>query len=51
LARGYAVVRDDGGRTLHSSASVKPAAKLSIEFTDGKVAVKAEGGGGQGSLF
>ncbi len=51
LARGFAVVRDDGGRMLHSAASVKPAAKLSIEFADGKVAAKAEGGGGQGSLF
>jgi exodeoxyribonuclease VII large subunit len=52
LARGFAVVRDDGGRMLHSAAAVKPAAKLSIEFADGKVAAKAEGGGGgQGSLF
>jgi exodeoxyribonuclease VII large subunit len=50
LARGFAVVRDSGGKMLHSAAAVKPAAKLSIEFADGKVAAKAEGGG-QGSLF
>jgi exodeoxyribonuclease VII large subunit len=51
LARGFAVVRDGAGKMLHSAASVKPAAKLSIEFADGKIAAKAEGGGGQGSLF
>lgn len=51
LARGFAVVRDGEGRTLRAAASVKPAAKLTIEFADGKVAAKAEGSGGQGSLF
>jgi exodeoxyribonuclease VII large subunit len=51
LTRGFAVVRDGEGKMLHSATAVKPAAKLSIEFADGKVAAKAEGGGGQGSLF
>ena len=55
LARGFVVVRDIEGRTLHRAAAVMPQAELSIEFADGKVSVKArgetKGGGGQGSLF
>jgi len=63
LARGFALVRDDDGHTLHS-ARIAPGTPLSIEFSDGKLrAISGEGerrpshrvkpkdGGGQESLF
>jgi len=63
LKRGYAVVRDDGGRALMHAADIAAGAVLGIEFADGEV--KAVAGGGvekkpsprgktkpeQGSLF
>jgi exodeoxyribonuclease VII large subunit len=54
LARGYVVVRDAKGTPLHLASSVKPAAALTLEFSDGvvdAVAGRRDGGGGQGSLF
>jgi exodeoxyribonuclease VII large subunit len=42
LARGFALVRDDGGHPLHHAASIGPGAALSIEFADGKVAATAD---------
>lgn len=64
LARGYAVVRGDGA-VVTGVAAARAAARLEIEFADGRLAVggKAAGGGGaavgrkggggpeQGSLF
>lgn len=43
LARGFALVRDDAGRTVRLAAAVAPATALSIEFSDGRVAVVAAG--------
>jgi exodeoxyribonuclease VII large subunit len=51
LARGFAVVRDNEQRPIRASASVKTDAVLEIEFTDGKVQVRAVKAGDQGSLF
>jgi exodeoxyribonuclease VII large subunit len=54
LARGYVVVRDARGTPLHLASSVKPAAALTLEFSDGvvdAVAGRKGSGGGQGSLF
>jgi len=64
LARGYAVVRDDGGRLVAKSATARAASALEIEFHDGRVPAIPTGrpsgrsgkGGksgpsGQGSLF
>ncbi len=46
LARGFALVRDDGGHPLHSAAAVAQGARLSIEFADGRVGAVADGEGG-----
>jgi exodeoxyribonuclease VII large subunit len=43
LARGYALVRDSGGRPLRSAALVAPGARLLIGFADGAVAATADG--------
>lgn len=42
LARGFAVVRGDDGLPLPLAARVAPGARLSIEFSDGKVAATAD---------
>jgi exodeoxyribonuclease VII large subunit len=42
LARGFALVRDQEGHAVHAAASVGPSAALSIEFSDGRVAVTAD---------
>ena len=42
LARGFALVRDDAGHPLHAAASVGPGARMSIEFSDGRVGAIAE---------
>ncbi len=36
LERGYAIVRDENGRVLHSVTAVTPAAPLTIQLKDGK---------------
>jgi exodeoxyribonuclease VII large subunit len=52
LARGYVVVRDANNKPLHLASAIKPAAALTLEFSDGVVdAVAGRRGGGQGSLF
>jgi exodeoxyribonuclease VII large subunit len=51
LQRGFAVVRDGKGAMLHSAAAVKPAQALEIEFADGRVTAREDGGPKQGSLF
>jgi exodeoxyribonuclease VII large subunit len=43
LARGFALVRDGEGHPLHSAASVAAGARLSIEFSDGRVGATADG--------
>jgi exodeoxyribonuclease VII large subunit len=42
LARGFALVRDEEGHSVHTAASVGPGAPLSIEFADGRVGVTAD---------
>ncbi|TMJ81493.1 MAG: exodeoxyribonuclease VII large subunit [Alphaproteobacteria bacterium] len=42
LARGFALVRDEQGRAVHTAACVGPGARLDLEFTDGRVAATAE---------
>ncbi len=42
LERGYALVRDDGGRPLRSAAAVSSRMRLDIEFSDGRVGVTAD---------
>ncbi len=43
LARGYALVTDAAGRPVTSAAGVRPAARLTLEFADGAVAVQRVG--------
>ena len=42
LARGFALVRDEQGHSVHAAASVGPGAHLSIEFADGRVGATAD---------
>jgi exodeoxyribonuclease VII large subunit len=42
LARGFALVRDQGGHPVHSAAAVGAHARLSVEFADGNVGVTAD---------
>ncbi len=51
LARGFALVRDDKGQPIRAAAAVKPAARIEIEFGDGKVDAVSAKTPGQGSLF
>jgi exodeoxyribonuclease VII large subunit len=46
LARGFALIRDSRGQPVLAAAAVAPGAALSIQFTDGAVAVTADGGDG-----
>jgi exodeoxyribonuclease VII large subunit len=41
LARGFALVRDGGGRPLRAAAAVTPGMRLDIEFADGRVGALA----------
>jgi exodeoxyribonuclease VII large subunit len=45
LARGFALVRDDGGRPLRTASAVVPGGRLDIEFADGRVPALATGAG------
>ncbi|MBI2719690.1 MAG: exodeoxyribonuclease VII large subunit [Rhizobiales bacterium] len=51
LQRGFALVRDAGGQPVRAAAEVKPAQELAIEFADGRIKVRENGGPKQGSLF
>jgi exodeoxyribonuclease VII large subunit len=42
LARGFTLVRDEQGHAVHSAASVGPGARLSLEFSDGRVGATAD---------
>jgi exodeoxyribonuclease VII large subunit len=44
LARGFALVRDANSRPLHSAAAVSVGMPLEIEFSDGRIAARAENG-------
>ena len=41
LARGFALVRDEGGHPLHAAADVGAGARLEVEFSDGRVTATA----------
>jgi exodeoxyribonuclease VII large subunit len=43
LARGFALARDEAGHPIHTAASVGPGARMSVEFSDGRVAATADG--------
>jgi exodeoxyribonuclease VII large subunit len=45
LQRGYALVRDAAGVPVLSAAGAAAGASLEIEFNDGKVSARVEGGG------
>jgi exodeoxyribonuclease VII large subunit len=45
LARGYALVRDASGAPVISVAGVPAGAAIQVEFADGKVDARVEGGG------
>ncbi|MEQ1671725.1 MAG: exodeoxyribonuclease VII large subunit [Hyphomicrobium sp.] len=49
LARGFALVRDADGRMVRLAAPLSAGAGLSIEFSDGRVAVEVQGGPGGAS--
>jgi exodeoxyribonuclease VII large subunit len=49
LARGFALVRDQEGKTVRAAAAVSPGMRLDLEFTDGRVPAIAEGGGAKAS--
>jgi exodeoxyribonuclease VII large subunit len=42
LARGFALVRDETGQTLRSASSVGSGARVTLEFTDGRVNATAD---------
>jgi len=42
LARGFALVRDRGGRPLRTAAAVATGMPIEIEFSDGRVGARAE---------
>ncbi|RFC49799.1 MAG: exodeoxyribonuclease VII large subunit, partial [Verrucomicrobia bacterium] len=42
LNRGFAIVRDEQGRPVSRRAGVKDGQRLSNEFSDGSVKVRAE---------
>jgi exodeoxyribonuclease VII large subunit len=44
LARGFALVRDANSRPLHSATAVSAGMPLEIEFSDGRIAARAENG-------
>jgi exodeoxyribonuclease VII large subunit len=43
LARGFALVRDADDHAVHAASNIKPGARLSVEFADGRVAATADG--------
>ena len=44
LARGFALVRDADGAMVRRAAEVSPGMRLDIEFADGHVGARADGG-------
>ncbi len=49
LARGFALVRAEGGPPLRAAAAVSPGLRLDIEFADGHVGATADGTGTGGA--
>jgi len=43
LSRGFALVRDDQNRPLHSAAGVASGERLTLEFSDGRIGAVADG--------
>jgi exodeoxyribonuclease VII large subunit len=43
LSRGFALVRDETGVTVRQARSVSPGAALSVQFSDGRIGVVADG--------
>jgi exodeoxyribonuclease VII large subunit len=41
LRRGFALVRDDAGRTVRSAAAVTTRQRLDVEFADGHIRAEA----------
>ncbi|WP_421792549.1 exodeoxyribonuclease VII large subunit [Hyphobacterium sp.] len=46
LSRGFALVRDEDGRLVRSTAGMKPGGRLEIEVADGRKGAVVEGGDG-----
>src|SRR5204863_2486847 len=42
LARGFALVRDEQGAALRAAGQIGPGARLTLEFSDGRVAATAD---------
>jgi len=42
LARGFALVRDEQGRAVHTAGSIGPGSRLELEFADGRVGATAD---------
>ncbi|MBU6463810.1 MAG: exodeoxyribonuclease VII large subunit [Bradyrhizobium sp.] len=42
LTRGFALVRDEEGHAVHAAAAIGPAAHLTLEFADGRVAATTD---------
>ncbi|NVN85136.1 MAG: exodeoxyribonuclease VII large subunit [Rhodopseudomonas sp.] len=45
LARGFALVRDAQGQSIHAAAGIGAGARLSLEFADGRVGATADSDG------
>lgn len=43
LSRGFALVRNEAGETIRQSAAVIAGSLLNVEFSDGRIAARAEG--------
>jgi len=50
LARGYALIRDDKAQPVHFAAAVAAGQNLSVEFSDGTIAVTVNGTEGNAEL-
>ncbi len=48
LARGFALVRDAAGQPLRAAAAVSAGMAIEIEFSDGRIGARAEGGPSSG---
>jgi exodeoxyribonuclease VII large subunit len=42
LARGFVLVRDEAGYPVHAASDIGPAARLDLEFSDGRVGATAD---------
>jgi len=51
LGRGFALVRDEAGKPLRAAKSVSAGARLTVEFADGTIRAREDGGPKQGKLL